>query len=77
MLSSSKVLAGVMVSAGMPFDLAMISMQRLATSFMMVQLPWELASTYRDARADVKVVGVPCTRSMDAEESYRGDTVVV
>jgi hypothetical protein len=24
------------VSAGMPFDLAMIAMQRLATSFMMV-----------------------------------------
>src|SRR6202035_3837059 len=63
MLSSSKVLAGVMVSAGMLFDLAMISMQRLATSFMMVQLPSELASTYRDARADVKVVGVPCTAS--------------
>src|ERR1700731_3646297 len=57
MLSSSKVLASVMVSGGTPFDLAMMSMQRLATSLMMFQLPWELASTYRDARADVKVVG--------------------
>src|ERR1700730_17130954 len=57
MLSSSKVLASVTVPGGMPFDLAMMSMQRLATSLMMFQLPWELASTYRDARADVKVVG--------------------
>src|SRR5712672_1583071 len=54
-LSCSKVLASVTVSAGMPFDLAMMSIQRLATSFMVFQLPWELASTYRDARADVKV----------------------
>src|SRR5882757_8820409 len=59
MLSSSKVLASVMVSGGMPFDLAMMSIQRLATGFMMFQLPcWELASTYRDARADVKVAGL-------------------
>src|ERR1700722_7635183 len=57
MLSSSKVLASVMVSAEMPFDLAMMSMQRVAMSFMMVQLPWQLASTYRDARANVKVGG--------------------
>src|SRR5260370_34498420 len=58
MLCSSKVLASVMVSGGMPFDLAMMSIQRLATSFMIFQLPrWELASTYRDARADVKGAG--------------------
>jgi hypothetical protein len=39
----------------MPFDLAMMSIQRLATWFMMFQLPcWQVASTYRDARADVK-----------------------
>jgi hypothetical protein len=44
-----------MVSGGMPFDLAIMSIQRLAMWFMMFQLPcWELASTYRDARADVK-----------------------
>src|SRR5260370_14408213 len=60
MLSSSKVLASVMVSGGMPFDLAMMSIQRLATWFMMFQLPcWELDPTYRDARADVNLAGQP------------------
>jgi hypothetical protein len=38
-LSSSKVLASVMVSGEMFFDLAMMSIQRLAISFMMIRLP--------------------------------------
>jgi hypothetical protein len=43
----------------MPFDLAMMSIQRLAMWFMIFQLPcWEVASTYRDARADVKSGGI-------------------
>jgi hypothetical protein len=43
-------------------------MQRLATLFMMFQLPcWELASTYRDARADVKVARAIVFESKDAE----------
>src|ERR1700733_1569592 len=56
MLSSSKVLAREMVSAGMLFDLAMMSMQRVAISFMLLRRPG-IASTYRDARAAVKVMG--------------------
>src|SRR5260370_2850107 len=72
MLSSSKVLARVTVSGGIPFDLAMMSMQRLATWFMMFQLPcWELASTYRDARADVKVAAWTRISLEDAEEAAR------
>src|ERR1700677_1204548 len=39
MLSSSKVLARVTESAGMLLDLAMISIQRAATSVMVVKLP--------------------------------------
>src|ERR1700733_15876924 len=54
-LSSSKVLASVMVSGEMLFDLAMMSMQRLAISFMGVGLPLRVNPTYSDARADVKV----------------------
>src|SRR6201996_1716490 len=55
MLSSSKVLAREMVSAGMLFDLAMMSMQRAAMSFMLLRRPG-IAPTYREASAAVKVV---------------------
>jgi hypothetical protein len=49
------VLASVMVSGEMLFDLAMMSMQRLAISFIAVWLPSRVNPTYSDARADVKV----------------------
>jgi hypothetical protein len=39
MLSSSKVLARVTVLGEMLFDLAMISMQRVAMSSMVIRLP--------------------------------------
>src|SRR5271167_3506613 len=58
MLSSSKVLAREMVSAGMLFDLAMMSMQRVAISFMLLRRPG-IAPTYREASAAVKVVWLP------------------
>jgi hypothetical protein len=54
MLSSSKVLASVIVLAGMPFDLAMMSIQRSAMSFMVIQLP-RVSSTYSDASTAVKI----------------------
>jgi hypothetical protein len=38
----------------MPFDLAMMSIQRLVISFMVIQLP-RVSPTYRDASAAVKV----------------------
>jgi hypothetical protein len=54
MLSSSKVLACVIVFAGIPFDLAMMSIQRSAMSFMVIQLP-RVSSTYSDASTAVKI----------------------
>lgn len=54
-MSSSKVLASVTVSGEMLFDLAMMSIQRLAISFIVFRLPSWVKSTYSDARADVKV----------------------
>ena len=54
-MSSSKVLAREMESAGMLFDLAMMSMQRVAISFMLLRRPG-IAPTYREASAAVKVV---------------------
>ncbi len=58
MLSSSKVLAREMESAGMLFDLAMMSMQRVAISFMWFGFLGD-TSTYRVSWATVKVVGLP------------------
>ena len=55
MLSSSKVLAREMESAGMLFDFAMMSIQRVAMSFMLLRRPG-IAPTYREASAAVKVV---------------------